>query len=93
MHEWHFENSFDLRIMAKNIIGVSMHIPIDQIPPDALQNLLEDFVTRYDSDHRFDDASLQERVDDLKANILNKKLFICFDEESETFSLNTKETL
>lgn len=68
-----------------------MQIPIEQIPQDILQKLLEDFVTRYDSDHRLGEHSLTEQVEQLRQAIVNKKLFICFDEESESFSLNSKE--
>ena len=70
-----------------------MIIPYHELSNDALQALIEDFVTREGTDYGQDELSRQEKAAQLFANLKTGKLFITYNEETDTCGLVTKEDL
>lgn len=59
-----------------------MIIPYQQLPPDTLQNLIEEFVTRDGTDYGESEISLQARVDQVKARLRSGEAVILFSQST-----------
>ncbi len=70
-----------------------MIIPYNELSEDALQALIEDFVTRDGTDYGQDEMSRQEKSAHLLELLKTGELLISYNEESETCGLVTKEEL
>lgn len=66
-----------------------MIIPHTQISPDALQGLIEEFITRDGTDYGALEVSLMQKVQQIERQIVRGDVVIVFDEASETVSLLT----
>lgn len=64
-----------------------MIIPFEQLPPETLRNLIEDFVTRDGTDYGMHESSLESKVQHVKQALKTKQAVIVFDEETETCNL------
>lgn len=64
-----------------------MIIPYQQLSPDALQGLIEEFVTRDGTDYGEQEAPLATKVAQVKRQLAAKDIVIVFDERSESVSL------
>ena len=64
-----------------------MIIPFEQLPPETLRNLIEEFVTRDGTDYGTHEASLENKVTHVEQALKNKQAFLVFDEETETCNL------
>lgn len=62
-------------------------VPYDQISSDALQNLIEEFVTRDGTDYGEKEVPLETRVDQVMAKLKTGKAVIVFDLETETTTI------
>jgi uncharacterized protein YheU (UPF0270 family) len=69
-----------------------MLIPYDQLEPDTLTRLIEDFVTREGTDNG-DDTPLQTRVLRVRQALTKAQAFILFDYESEQCQLMLKHDI
>ena len=65
-------------------------VPIEQIPKDLLNKLLDSFIGREGTDYGTIELSIEEKRTNLKKLLRNKEAFIAFDGESETFNLLSK---
>ena len=61
-----------------------MEIPFQSLNPTTLQNLIEERVTRDGTDYGEQEASLEEKVRQVKAQLQSGKAYILYDEELET---------
>lgn len=68
-------------------------VPPDQLRPETLQVLLEEFVTRDGAVQGHQDQSLRQRVEAVRAQLQAGTVVIVFDEEDETCTMVSKEQL
>jgi uncharacterized protein YheU (UPF0270 family) len=66
-----------------------MLIPYDQLHPETLTGLIEDFVTRDGTDNG-DETPLETRVQRVRHALLRAQAFIVFDPESQQCTLLLK---
>lgn len=69
-----------------------MLIPYDQLEPETLARLIEDFVTRDGTDNG-DDTPLQTRVLRVRQALAKGQAFILFDLESQQCQLLAKHDI
>jgi len=65
-------------------------IPFEQLSEDAVQGLIEEFITREGTDYGDIERSLSEKVDDIRSQLLAKEIVIVFDAYLESVSLQPK---
>jgi len=65
-------------------------IPFEQLSEDAVQGLIEEFITREGTDYGDVERSLSEKVDDIRSQLLAKEIVIVFDAYLESVSLQPK---
>lgn len=66
-------------------------VPHDQLDPQTLQALLEDYVTRDGAVHGHQETSIEEKSADLLAQLKRGMVVIVFDAESQTWTIVTKD--
>lgn len=64
-----------------------MIVPANFLSPDALSGLIEEFVTRDGTDYGEAEVSMQERVDQVRAQIERGEALILFDSATETTTI------
>ena len=62
-------------------------IPYDQITPDTLQRMIQEFVTRDGMDWDDIGCSLEDKVEQVLQQLKNKKIKVVFDLTSQTANL------
>jgi len=67
-----------------------MIIPYQQISPDALQGLIEEFITREGTDYGEIEVSLAQKVSQVERQLAHGDIVIVFDSASESVSILTK---
>ena len=67
-----------------------MIIPYQQISPDALQGLIEEFITREGTDYGEAEFSLQQKVKQVEHQLVRGDIVIVFDVATESVSILTK---
>ena len=67
-----------------------MIIPYNKLSEDALQSLIDDFVTHNGSDYGHDEISRQEKAAQLLAVLKTDKMLISYDEETQSCGLVRK---
>lgn len=67
-----------------------MIIPHNQISADALQGLIEEFITREGTDYGEYEVSLAQKVDQVKRQMARGDIVIVFDPATESVSLLTR---
>jgi uncharacterized protein YheU (UPF0270 family) len=70
-----------------------MIIPPNRLGSEALQNLLESFITRDGTDYGEHEWSLEDKVAQLRPKVLKGEVLILFDEESESITLVSREEI
>ncbi|BFM16958.1 hypothetical protein R50073_31410 [Maricurvus nonylphenolicus] len=68
-----------------------MIIPFQQISADALQGLIEDYVSRDGTDYGVQEVSLESKADQVKRQLQRGEVVVVFDEVSETASILTQK--
>ena len=68
-----------------------MIIPYSELSAEALQALIEDFVTRDGTDYGQDEMSMQEKAAHLLALLKKDELLITYNEETQTCGLVIRE--
>lgn len=66
-------------------------IPIEQVPKDALDSLIEEFVTRQGTNYGEADYTLKEMVEQVKTALKNQKAILQYDDETETLDIFVKD--
>ncbi len=61
-----------------------MEIPLDQLSPDALRNLVEEFVTRDGTDYGAVERSVDDKIEHVMSQLDAGEARIVFDPETQT---------
>jgi hypothetical protein len=64
-----------------------LRIPYDQLSPEALQGVIEEFVTRDGTDYGEIEVSLETKITQVLNQLKSGKAVIVFDPESETCNI------
>ncbi len=64
-----------------------MIIPYEQLSSDALQGLIEEFITREGTDYGFEEVSLNTKVEQIKQQLKRRDIVIVFDSATESVSI------
>lgn len=70
-----------------------MIIPYHELSAEALQSLIEDFVTRDGTDYGQDEISLQDKAAQLLALLKSGDLLITYNDETQNCGLVTRDEL
>jgi uncharacterized protein YheU (UPF0270 family) len=70
-----------------------MIVPANMLSDDALLGMIEEFVTRDGTDYGDVEVSLEERVAQVREQILTGKVLIVFDSATESTSIIPAEDL
>lgn len=70
-----------------------MIIPHDQLTPDTLTSLLEEFVSRDGTDYGEDEISMERKVAQVKAKLVSGDAVILFSESTGQCNIVPKEKL
>jgi len=70
---------------------MSIFIPYDRLSQEALQGLIEEFVTREGTDTGYTDGSLEENIEIVILQLKRGDVFIVYDEATETANIVPKE--
>lgn len=68
-----------------------MQIPHSALSPEALQNLLEEFVTREGTEYGLQDYSLADKVRQVLRQIETGRAVILYDPETSTCHIEVRE--
>ena len=71
----------------------AIEVPADEIAPETLRNLAEEFVTRDGTDYGAVEKTLDEKVDALMRQLELGEAKIFFDTESETINIVARSQL
>lgn len=71
--------------------GVRMEIPTDALSTDALQGIIEEFVSREGTDYGHDDIPLATKVRDVEAQLRRGALVLLYDPVTETVDLRRRD--
>lgn len=64
-----------------------MIIPYEQLSSDALQGLIEEFITREGTDYGEEEISLSVKVEQIKQLLKRQEIVVVFDTTSESVSI------
>ena len=67
-----------------------MIIPHEQLTPDALRGLIEEFITRDGTDYGEQEISLAQKVQQVERQMARGDVVIIFDATTESVSLLTR---
>jgi uncharacterized protein YheU (UPF0270 family) len=67
-----------------------MVVPYEKLSSDALSGVLEEYASREGTEYGSQDISMDSKVAQLKAQLMQGKALIVFDEESGTCNLMLK---
>ena len=70
-----------------------MIIPYEKLSREALQGLIEEFVTREGTDSGYTKKSLEENVEMVKRQLKKGDAFIVYDEATQTANIVSKNYL
>jgi uncharacterized protein len=70
-----------------------MIIPYEKLSPEALQGLIEEFVTREGTDSGYTEKSMDDNVAMVKKQLRQGEAFIVYDEASQTANIVSKNYL
>lgn len=68
-----------------------MIVPWQQIEPDTLDNLIREFVLREGTDYGVVEVSLQDKVDQIRAQLESGEAVVVFSELHETVDIQLKQ--
>nr|WP_321401426.1 YheU family protein [uncultured Desulfobacter sp.] len=65
----------------------AVKVPYDQLSPEALEGVVEEFVTRDGTDYGETEATLETKINQVMNQLRTRKAVIVFDPESETCNI------
>ena len=68
-----------------------MDIPYNQLSESALLGVIEEFILREGTDYGQQEYSLQDKIDQIKAQLVNGQIKLTFDPDTETCNLERIE--
>lgn len=69
-----------------------LEVPWQQIEPETLERLIEEFVTRDGTDYGESEVPLARKVEQVKALLRRGEALVVFDELAESVTLLDRET-
>ena len=69
----------------------AVKIPYDQLSPEILKAVVEEFITRNGTDYGEDEMPLETKITQVLLQLKSKEAFIVFDHESETTTILKKD--
>lgn len=79
--------------MDDNVDDTHVIVPAEALSPNALQGLLEEFVTREGTEYGAREYSLSEKVASVQRQLDRGEIVIVFDTETRTTSLQLRDAL
>jgi len=70
-----------------------MIIPHEELQPETLRALVEEFVTRHGAIHGHHDSQVAHDIESVMRELRTGRAVIVFDEEDESFTIVPKEDL
>lgn len=70
-----------------------MIIPYQELTAEALNNLIEEFVTREGTDYGEYELTLQDKVSSVKSGLSSGELVILFIDSTQSFNIVSKDQL
>ncbi|MCE2028560.1 YheU family protein [Sessilibacter corallicola] len=70
-----------------------MIIPIDQLPKDVLDGVVEEFITREGTDYGEIEFTLAEKREQILRQLRNGDIVIVYDESTESVNILRKEDI
>ena len=64
-----------------------MIIPYEQLSDDALQGLIEEFITREGTDYGIEELSLSTKTEQIRNQLKRREVVVVFDVASESVSI------
>jgi len=83
----------DPRERLPEFLEEGVEVPFEQISPDALRNLVTEFVSREWEEFCFSPDTLEDKVEQVMAQLKSKKAKVVFDLKSETCNIIPGENL
>ena len=68
-----------------------MEIPYTELSDDALRGIIEEYITREGTEYGSEDFSLQQKIAQVRGQLLLGKIKINFDADSQTCNLVTTD--
>ncbi|HEY9034625.1 MAG TPA: YheU family protein [Pseudomonadales bacterium] len=62
-------------------------IPPEQLQPETLEAVLEEFVSREGTEYGAEEVPLARKVAQVKRQLADGRAFLCFDEESQSCNI------
>ncbi len=69
-----------------------MRIPIDRLDPETLRRVIEEFVSREGTDYGFKESDLLSKVAQVERLLRRGDAILCFDANSESCHIISRET-
>ena len=69
----------------------SVQIPIERLSPEALDGLIEEFVTRDGTDYGLREQTLEEKKSAIVRQLERGEVVVVFDAESESCNIVSKD--
>ncbi len=69
----------------------AVQIPMERLSPDALEGLIEEFVTRDGTDYGERESTLEEKKSAVRRQLERGEVLIVFDPDSESCNLISRE--
>lgn len=69
----------------------AVKIPIDQLSPEALQGVIEEFVSRNGTDYGMTDVPLETQMQQVKSQLKSGQAVLVYDEEMQTCNILSAE--
>lgn len=73
--------------------GAIIQIPIDQLSEEALQSIIEEFVTREGTDYGQSDYSLEQKVAQVRRQLQREDAILYFDTQMQTCTIIPRHAL
>lgn len=70
-----------------------MIVPYEKLSPEALNGLIEEFVTRPGTDTGYTKNTLEDNVEMVKRQLIRGTVVVVYDEETQTANLVPKDEL
>lgn len=70
-----------------------MIVPYEKLSPEALNGIIEEFVTRPGTDTGYTKNTLEDNVEMVKRQLIRGTVVVVYDEETQTANLVPKDEL
>ena len=79
--------------MNKNRLTNGLIIPYQELSPEALQGVIQEFVTRDGTDYGESEVPLDTKINQILNQLHAGKVVIVFDQKTETCNIVSKDAL